>query len=252
MSDDIFIDTFRYLHPTQREAYTCWETLSNARVNNYGVRIDYILCDGKSSKEDLVDCQHRTEIESSDHCPVTAEFRFVFKDRTLEKPPSICTKFWPEFKGTQMKMNLFVTKTKRTREEESEIIIEKTIIKQSTKKPKSSDQSSLFQHFKRITEPKMPTPTVVVVDDDVTSKEIEEKPKNTSAWNQIFRPPTPPPLCSGHKERCVIRQVKDASSANWGRYFYVCCRANGASDNPEARCDHFQWKEIKKKKTMNQ
>ncbi|CAF5175660.1 unnamed protein product, partial [Rotaria sp. Silwood1] len=24
-------------------------------------------------------------------------------------------------------------------------------------------------------------------------------------------------------------------------------RANGAPGNPQARCDHFQWKEIKKK-----
>ncbi|CAF4463671.1 unnamed protein product, partial [Adineta steineri] len=41
----------------------------------------------------------------------------------------------------------------------------------------------------------------------------------------------------------------DTASVNWGRYFYVCSRANGASDNPQARCEHFQWKEIKKKTT---
>jgi AP endonuclease-2 len=121
ISDHIFIDAFRYLHPDQREAYTCWETLSNARVNNYGVRIDYIICDGQVSKEHLVDCQIRPEIESSDHCPVMAEFSFVFKDRSLEKPASTCTKFWSEFKGTQMKLNQFVVKTKRVREEESSV-----------------------------------------------------------------------------------------------------------------------------------
>jgi AP endonuclease-2 len=118
ISEDIFIDTFRYLHPDQREAYTCWETLSNARVNNYGVRIDYIICDGIISKSHLINCQHRTEILSSDHCPVMAEFNYIFKDRSQEKPPSICTKFWPEFKGTQMKLSQFVVKTKRIREEE--------------------------------------------------------------------------------------------------------------------------------------
>ena len=78
-----------------------------------------------------------------------------------------------------------------------------------------------------------------------------EKPKSSTAWSQIFRPPTPPPFCSGHQERCVVRQVKDKSSANWGRYFFVCSRANGAADNPQARCDHFQWKESKKKTTSN-
>ncbi len=52
-------------------------------------------------------------------------------------------------------------------------------------------------------------------------------------------------------KRCVIRQVKDTSSVNRGRYFYVCSRANGAPDNPQARCVHFQWKEIKKKTTTS-
>lgn len=119
MADDGFIDTYRYLHPTQTEAYTCWETLTGARVNNYGVRIDYIICDGNVSKANLIDCQHRIEIESSDHCPVVAEFRFLMKDRLQEKPPSICTKFWSEFKGTQMKLSQFVVRTKRERDEES-------------------------------------------------------------------------------------------------------------------------------------
>lgn len=94
-------------------------------MNNYGVRIDYIICDGSVSKANLVDCQHRTEIESSDHCPVMAEFSFMMKDRSLEKPSSICTKFWSEFKGTQMKLSQFVVRTKREREEESSIDEEK-------------------------------------------------------------------------------------------------------------------------------
>ena len=177
-----------------------------------------------------------------------------------------------------MKLNQFVVKTKRIREDEtdndglttttsqksSEIIIEKSTAIQTkppSKKTKS-DQSSLFQHFKRSSQPKM-TPPLPSSSDESTSKvllkdieiipstntETIEKPKKTTTWNQIFRPPTPPPLCSGHKERCVIRQVKDTSSVNWGRYFYVCSRANGAPDNPQARCDHFVWKEIKKKTT---
>jgi len=119
ISNNIFIDTFRYLHPDQREAYTCWETLSNARVNNYGVRIDHIICDGSVSKSHLVNCEIRREIESSDHCPVMAEFNFILKDRLQEKPPSICTKFWPEFKGKQMKLNQFIVKTKRLREDDT-------------------------------------------------------------------------------------------------------------------------------------
>ncbi|CAF1053124.1 unnamed protein product [Adineta steineri] len=288
ISEDIFIDTFRYLHPDQREAYTCWETVSNARVNNYGVRIDYIICDGAVSKSHLVNCERRPDIESSDHCPVIAEFNFTFKDRLQAKPPSICTKFWSEFKGTQMNINQFIVKTKRIREDDidsqddkkqqieeitttnkqtnqlNEIIVEKSVATQSKSLTKpsfkkvKSDQSSLLQHFKRSSQSKM-TPPPSSSNDSVPKEpevitllntETDEKPKKSvTSWNQIFRPPTPPPLCSGHKERCVIRQVKDTASVNWGRYFYVCSRANGASDNPQARCEHFQWKEIKKKTT---
>ncbi|PNH05545.1 DNA-(apurinic or apyrimidinic site) lyase 2 [Tetrabaena socialis] len=38
-----FVDTFRAFHPTRTSAYTCWNTSSGARVNNYGSRIDHIL-----------------------------------------------------------------------------------------------------------------------------------------------------------------------------------------------------------------
>ncbi|CAF0844517.1 unnamed protein product [Rotaria sordida] len=281
INNDIFIDTFRYLHPDQREAYTCWETLSNARVNNYGVRIDYILCDGIVSKLHLVNCELRIEIESSDHCPVIGEFNFIFKDHSQRKPPSICTKFWPEFKGTQMKLNQFIVKTKRIRDEEiiiddnkkqqvnqitttnkqvnietnqsNEKIIDKSTVIESKPPSKKikSDQSSIFQHFKRTSQPKLiPSNNSISKNTEViSSSNIESNEKSTTktTWNQIFRPPTPPPLCSGHKEQCVIRKVKDTSSVNWGRYFYVCSRANGAPGNPQARCEHFEWKEIKKK-----
>ncbi|KXZ51325.1 hypothetical protein GPECTOR_13g812 [Gonium pectorale] len=38
-----FVDTFRAFHPQRQHAYTCWNTSSGARVNNYGSRIDHIL-----------------------------------------------------------------------------------------------------------------------------------------------------------------------------------------------------------------
>lgn len=58
-----------------------------------------------------------------------AEFSFLMKDRLQEKPPSICTKFWSEFKGTQMKLSQFVVRTKREREEES--LVEEEITEDS-------------------------------------------------------------------------------------------------------------------------
>ncbi|CAF3807598.1 unnamed protein product [Rotaria sp. Silwood1] len=202
IDNDIFIDTF---------------------LNNYGIRIDYILCDGIISKLHLINCEHRIEIESSDHCPVIDEFNFILKDRSEKKSPSICTKFWPEFKGTQMKLNQFIVKTKRIRNEEITIDDDK---KQQVDEITTTNKQVNIEN------------TEVVSSSNI---EPNEKSKKTiTTWNQIFRPPTPPPpLCSGHKERCVIRQVKDTSSVNWGRYFYVCSRANGAPDNSQVRCDHF-------------
>ena len=155
VDNDTFIDTFRSLHPEQRQAYTCWETLTSARVNNYGVRIDYIFCDGQRTMADLISCEHRVEMESSDHCPVIGEFRLTWKDRSQEKPASICTKFWSEFKGTQMKMNQFIVKNKRTRDEEITVQPTESNNKPVLKKIKS-DQSSLFEHFKRTSQPKLP------------------------------------------------------------------------------------------------
>ncbi len=38
-----FLDTFRLFHPQRRDAYTCWQAASGARVNNYGSRIDFVL-----------------------------------------------------------------------------------------------------------------------------------------------------------------------------------------------------------------
>ncbi|KAK9829784.1 hypothetical protein WJX72_007901 [[Myrmecia] bisecta] len=38
-----FVDVFRQFHPNRKDAYTCWNTATGARVNNYGTRIDLIL-----------------------------------------------------------------------------------------------------------------------------------------------------------------------------------------------------------------
>ena len=66
------LDSFRYLHPTQEKAYTCWSTLLDSRKINYGTRIDYILL-----SKSLVSCLRKSEVwqevQGSDHCPVFAE-----------------------------------------------------------------------------------------------------------------------------------------------------------------------------------
>ncbi|WIA12049.1 hypothetical protein OEZ85_012128 [Tetradesmus obliquus] len=41
------VDAFRLHHPSRRNAFTCWNTVTGARVNNYGTRIDHILAAGR-------------------------------------------------------------------------------------------------------------------------------------------------------------------------------------------------------------
>jgi exonuclease III len=43
LSRGSFFDTFRWFHPDAQNAYSCWNTASGARNNNWGTRIDLIL-----------------------------------------------------------------------------------------------------------------------------------------------------------------------------------------------------------------
>ncbi len=61
-----------------------------------------------------------------------------------------------------------------------------------------------------------------------------------SSWKNILKGPPPAPLCSGHKEPCVLRTVKN-KGPNHGKKFYCCARPQGHSTNKEARCNYFAW-----------
>ena len=64
-----FIDTFRYFHPDQKDAYSWWSYMFKAREKNAGWRIDYfIVSDALESRLESA-CIH-PEIFGSDHCPV--------------------------------------------------------------------------------------------------------------------------------------------------------------------------------------
>ncbi|MBR4655093.1 MAG: exodeoxyribonuclease III [Oscillospiraceae bacterium] len=64
-----FTDTFRSLHPEERDAYSWWSYRANARERNVGWRIDYFLCSDRIA--DRVRAAFiRPEIQGSDHCPV--------------------------------------------------------------------------------------------------------------------------------------------------------------------------------------
>lgn len=64
-----FVDTFRYLYPDMRDAYTWWSYRANARANNVGWRIDYFLV-SDSIKSKIQDSVIYRDVFGSDHCPI--------------------------------------------------------------------------------------------------------------------------------------------------------------------------------------
>ncbi len=69
-----FTDTFRYLHPDARDAYSWWSFRAASRERNVGWRIDYFLCSDRL-RERIVDAFICPEIMGSDHCPVGLELK---------------------------------------------------------------------------------------------------------------------------------------------------------------------------------
>lgn len=69
-----FVDSYRYLYPDKREAYTWWSYMRQARERNVGWRIDY-FCLSKSLVSKLVDAKIYSDIYGSDHCPIAIELK---------------------------------------------------------------------------------------------------------------------------------------------------------------------------------
>lgn len=69
---DGFVDTFRTLHPDERDAYSWWSYRGGAREKNIGWRLDYFLTSKRfmpQVKESFI----LNKVEGSDHCPVGIE-----------------------------------------------------------------------------------------------------------------------------------------------------------------------------------
>ncbi|OJU15119.1 MAG: exodeoxyribonuclease III [Clostridiales bacterium 43-6] len=62
-------DSFRYLYPEQKDAYTWWSYMFKAREKNAGWRIDYFLVSDRI-KEQIKESTIYSQIQGSDHCPV--------------------------------------------------------------------------------------------------------------------------------------------------------------------------------------
>ena len=70
-----FLDTFRYFYPDQKEIYSWWSYMFQARTKNAGWRIDYFVA-SKELEGRLEEARIHTRVLGSDHCPV----ELVLKD----------------------------------------------------------------------------------------------------------------------------------------------------------------------------
>ena len=69
-----FTDTYRMLHPNEKDKYSWWSYKDNARVKNRGWRIDHI-CVSTGLTSRVVAAEVRDDLHGSDHCPVTLELK---------------------------------------------------------------------------------------------------------------------------------------------------------------------------------
>lgn len=67
-----FIDTFRLLHPDEKDRYSWWSYRFKARDKNIGWRIDYFLV-SKELKDKVIKADILDGIMGSDHCPILLE-----------------------------------------------------------------------------------------------------------------------------------------------------------------------------------
>ncbi|MFT8317468.1 MAG: exodeoxyribonuclease III [Sporolactobacillus sp.] len=67
--DQGFTDSFRYLHPEVKDAYSWWSYRLNARARNIGWRIDYFVVSNRINKK-ISGAAILDTVLGSDHCPI--------------------------------------------------------------------------------------------------------------------------------------------------------------------------------------
>ena len=313
-----FVDVIRLFNPKTPHLYTNWCSLTGARQNNYGCRLDYILCN-KSIVLELKMVSKgciRPDIHGSDHCPVLVHLKAA--SIASPKCPSLCSKFYPQFSGKQLKIASFFSNASKESEtlgydfgndptfhSQSLLNDEKSTLvsisvnntcKNKTKnkrksstvpnnpKPQKSIRSFLNQNntekgklskLNKVTTTlqsqhtnysqeifessqksvccpidtsypdtenfNMKTLLIEKNYDISTSNDTSEKVRMTKeVWKRLLKGPPKAPLCTGHKEACLLRVVKKEGS-NLGKKFWVCARASGLKNDPNARCNTFVW-----------
>ena len=262
------LDTFRYLHPSQEQAYTCWSTLLDCRKTNFGTRIDYILASTCLAPR-VLQAEVWQHMEGSDHCPVFSELDLHLLQPLERRLPSLCSDY---FSGKQIKLSTFLS----CRGKEDGIVSGAKHSLTHSPPPPSAKHSKLSKSHHGVKqtlysaeepEKKIPSTSSPGALQGDSEKEIPSTnspgalqgnspsmsspsfgPKQgglNEAWKSVFSGPPKPPQCVGHREPCVLRKVKK-QGANRDRGFWVCARPMGGKRDPLARCDHFQWAKEKK------
>ena len=70
-----FTDSFRYLYPEKRDAYSWWGYRAAARERNVGWRIDYFLVSDRL-RDNIREAFILPEVMGSDHCPVGLDLQW--------------------------------------------------------------------------------------------------------------------------------------------------------------------------------
>ena len=65
-----WIDSFRFMNPDKKDAYSWWSYRFNARANNKGWRIDYCMV-SDNYKSKIKGAEILNDVVHSDHCPVS-------------------------------------------------------------------------------------------------------------------------------------------------------------------------------------
>ncbi|XP_037027976.1 DNA-(apurinic or apyrimidinic site) endonuclease 2-like isoform X2 [Bradysia coprophila] len=247
-----FVDTFRMLHPDTSDAFTCWCSRTNARQNNYGSRIDYIMVDKELSTY-LEKAEVHSDIYGSDHCPISATFHTLIPV-PAEKPPLDAAKYYKEFCGKQTNLKDFLSRNDGCPTQNAFEILNRAKSKRNNgPEGKQADITKFFAKKPKITNDTMTVESNSYRHDDMTSSgktfvDFQQRKEKSLAdanqdaskkWKNLMSTPNTP-SCAGHNELCVLRTVRK-KGLNQGRKFWACPRGVGQSNDPNANCNHFAW-----------
>ncbi|XP_062940050.1 DNA-(apurinic or apyrimidinic site) endonuclease 2 [Cynocephalus volans] len=274
-----FIDSYRCFQPKQEGAFTCWSVVTGARHLNYGSRLDYVLGDRTLVIDTFQASFLLPEVMGSDHCPVGAVLSV--SSVPAKQCPPLCTRFLPEFAGTQLKILRFLVPLKQDPALEQSALQLSSQTRVQTRKNKACVRSarprpsqagssrgqknlkSYFQPFSSRLQaspdselPSVPlTPkgalvTPKTLEVEVMAKVVEGQAKaletkdEKEVWTSFWKSVLGGPLPTplcGGHKEPCVMRTVKKPGPNLGRRFYMCARPQGPPTDPSSRCNFFLW-----------